>query len=332
MSIFDELIKLRQEGKEIDVVTVARKLGCSPKTIQNYLPKIKEVEEGEKKFKGFNYFYSKYCEIINKDYTSKRITGKRDLHKTLVISDTHNKYMNLEAFSRAINDNLDAQRCVIAGDLINLDAYSKFTPEPDNDRSSVVEDVVATEAMLAVLNDTFPEVIVIDSNHHWRPWKYLAQRMPPELIKYLDTDIVGNIIKQYPNITLHKKCYNFGNAGEINIGFFYKLGKDCLIGHFETSSKTPMKPLTNIAGWVKSWDSVFGEFKDVKLILNGHNHRAGKIYERGIMLGAIPSLCQIMPYILNSDVKYGPPILGYWVVYQDDKGYTDINKSNFVIL
>lgn len=354
----DYIIKTLQ-NKELTVMELSNKLGCSEKTVTNLFARVKEslpagmdfiktIRNGktyykiesslllvEVKEKGLDEIYENYLKAIgrNKEIESKAKTKNiKKYTKNLVIADPHNPWINEDVFKKIISEHGDSDTVIVAGDIIDLAALSKFSAQPFQPDPPLNSEIISTECFLSVLNKTFSKVKIVNSNHHHRPWKYFIQRVSPEVLKYINVDIVGNLIKQYPNIELVNDTYTFDSAGEAQIGHFTKLGKDCLIGHFETSSRIPMKAVVNVKSWVDQWCKMFFPDTEIKMILNGHNHQAGKILYRNTILGAIPGLCKVMPYVTDSGAKYGAPVTGYWIVYQDKDGNTDINNSNFYLL
>jgi hypothetical protein len=224
----------------------------------------------------------------------------------------------------------DADRLIIPGDVLDCYSVSRFSKKkhfPLKDELSIAVSVIDW------LASVFPQIDMLEGNHTDRVRKYFEARVDPSLMFLVKHDLLEMIAQPYKNVRVVKDEYKFknGNGGE-TISYFMRLGKDCVIGHFETSSKMPLKASVTAYEWLRSWGSYFG-IADIRLFLQGHTHRLSKypIGDGTTVIGETGCVAQIQDYAVDSGAKYSAHLNGYWVIYQKD-GVTDVNRSNFYII
>lgn len=278
----------------------------------------------------FDEAIKKLRESIKQTETIKpKKAKKKSKERTiLIISDLHIPFHNEENLKKVINDNLNADTLVINGDFLDCYSVSKFSKTQN---IPLKDEITQGKAIVSWLSEIYPEVIINSGNHDDRPRKYFESRIEADLMFMVKHDLLSLIAADLDNVTVSRDKYEFpNNMGETEVSHFTKIG-DCLIAHFEDSSRVPFKVVHDRVQWIHQWQSLFG-WGEIKLFLQGHTHQLGKapINNNQLTIGETGCLCKVQGYTLKPSAKYRPSSNGYWVVYQTD-GVTDINKSNYFV-
>ena len=275
--------------------------------------------------------YAKLAEYVGKpDVKPAKFKVLNKLAKKyLVISDTHSPFHNKQKIAEVLDLHQDADEIIIDGDLTDQYSVSRFSKRMD---ISFKEEMAETMALIDYIAARFPKVTIVEGNHCERVRKHLEKRVEPELMFLCRYNIIELMCNPHSNITVVKDRYEFPDGnGEALVNYFTVLGKDCVIGHFEKSSKMPVKAVLDSYTWLESWSKHF-KIGPIRLFLQGHTHRLSKypIGDGSVVLGETGNLCQVQEYSVSPKAVYTPHLNGYWIVYQTD-GVTDLNKSNFFL-
>jgi predicted phosphodiesterase len=335
LKAIETIQKLRTEKKTWEEIYEALETGlsspdCLRKFFDYHKHSVKIPNSDLIMTKSYDKAYNKLCEMIGK---KKRTTvEKRPLGKTvkwLLLSDPHIPLHNEEYIARVIDEHKDADGLIITGDVLDCYAVSRFTKKED---IPLKEEIASAIALFDFLSTKFKEIIILEGNHTDRVRKYFESRIELDMMFLIEYDVLKLITQDYKNVRLVKDSYTFpGGAGEGTICHFTKIGKDCVVGHFETYSKVAMKAGINAYNWANDWSKYFNLGK-IRLFIQGHTHALGKVPIRGgdIVVGEAGCVCQVQPYTIEPKPAYQPLVNGYWLIYQTD-GITDINRSNFFI-
>ena len=293
--------------------------------IESLLPDITPVTES------YEEAYDKLCYSVGKyeKVAAAQTRKASSCTKNLVISDWHIPFHNQELSAKIIAEHKDADRCIIPGDFLDCYSVSRFTKRLE---ITLKEEIVAAMAVVDMLASKFPEIVILEGNHTDRVRKHFESRIERDLMFLVKYDILELLCSPYKNIRVVKDHYEFGNGnGEAIVSYFTKVGHDCLVGHFETSSKIPVKAAHNAYLWLNSWSKHFN-LGEIRLFLQGHTHRLSKypLDDGCTTIGETGCVAKIQDYAVDSGAKYSAHVNGYWVVYQEN-GYTDVNRSNFFV-
>lgn len=274
--------------------------------------------------------YAALCGYVGKKTTTKQPVAKNKKRtKILVMSDTHIPFHNEKVMREIVELHKDADCLVIPGDILDCYAVSRFSKKK---QFPLKDELTIAVSIFDWLVSVFPKIIILEGNHTDRVRKYFESRIDPSLLFLVKYDLLELIASPYSNVQIVKESYQFpnGNGSEV-INYFTKVGEDCLIGHFETSSKMPMKAAMTAYEWLTSWGNYFNINK-ITLFLQAHTHRLSKypVGDGTTVVGETGCVAQIQDYAVDSGAKYSAHLNGYWIVYQDN-GITDINASNFYI-
>ena len=280
----------------------------------------------------FDEAYDQYCKYIGKTIKVKPFSGKKNkdkkLSKKLLISDLHIPFHNKVVLEETIYKHKDADELIIGGDFWDCYSVSRFAKKQ---YVPLREEITQGAAILAWLSSQFEKITIIKGNHSMRLWKYFEKRIDQELMFLTQYDLFSLAAKDLKNVKIVNDVYQFPHGkGKGEIGHFAKFG-DCVVGHFEMSSKIPARSAINAYTWLNNWGNYFGT-KDIKLYLQGHTHRLSKIplNDGVVTVGETGCMCQVQEYAIEPSGKYTAALNGYWVLYfNGDK--VDVNRSNFYI-
>ena len=235
--------------------------------------------------------------------------------KILSLSDIHAPYADIRAIDKAIKDNLDADLVIISGDLLDNEAMSTYDNITEWDLS---EEFNQVRKILKVLNQNFKDILVIEGNHEGRFSKYITRNIKPSLREYAIERLnpLKYITEKYENIHLI-------NYNTLQIG-------SCIFKHPNKYNSPEMRTVVNEREILKANDALLPN-KFFNMVMIGHTHQAGEYFYNHIKLIEQGCLCLTPDYRVNEPVKR-IWTTGYGIVYLDENGIADLNKSKFVCL
>lgn len=94
--------------------------------------------------------------------------------KTLYISDLHSPFHHTDAldFIAQLHSTLKPDSCVCLGDEIDAHNFARWTRHPD--AIGPVEELRAAREFLHQLSKITPRLLIVESNHTYRPWRRAA--------------------------------------------------------------------------------------------------------------------------------------------------------------
>jgi hypothetical protein len=253
--------------------------------------------------------------------------AKKDPTKDLAIADVHAPFHHEELLDKAINDNLDAENLIIAGDF--WDFYSKSYFRKTADIKFEYEFAVGYR-LLRELSYKFKKVYLMLSNHDERFKKHIFNNVPTDLLNFCHYNIVEDIIKKtLPNVIIAKQRVNHCNR---EVGYIKQI-KNIVFTHIEKSNKDITKTVQELSKDFVRWGGYFN-LKDYDMIIQAHNHQSGRVKYGDLTLCQIPCMIDIskpaFDYVFNGKIIGNPPALGYMVLRKNGK--YDPKKSYIVDL
>lgn len=235
--------------------------------------------------------------------------------KILSLSDIHSPYADIKNIDRAIKENLDADIVLISGDLLDNEAMGNY----DNITEwEISEEFGQVRKILNVLNDNFKHIVVIEGNHEGRFSRYVCKNIKPSLRDFAIDRLnpLKYITEKYENI----KLVNFNT---VQIG-------SCVFKHPHKYNNQEMKTIVNEREILKANSDLLPN-ENFNLIMIGHTHMAGEYFYNDVKLIEQGCLCQTPDYRVNEPTKRRW-VSGYGIVYLNEKGIADLNRSRFIFL
>ena len=250
-------------------------------------------------------------------------SGKK-LRKILCLSDFHIPFDLEDLVHDAVKKHKDADVLVINGDLLDLYAISTWPKE----KAIVLrkEYDIAMEYM-KIFSKTFPRVILTQGNHEFRLNRYFHSNVSPSISFLVNKEILGRIAngEVYDTDGNIVKTLNFENVRYDGgpEAWFFQIGRTMFL-HPKSFSSVSGK--TSVQAW-----NYFKDREDIDSVVVAHTHHLSKVIAPGDRLCIEQGcLCAPMDYSKQGKLSYTPQSQGYAVIYQDEEGNTDFNKSNFV--
>jgi len=264
---------------------------------------------------------------------SSRAPQTSGLQKILVLSDLHVPFHHEELLASAIRDHQDADVVVLLGDFLDMYSASRFVKVRPLDP---IEEIRQAVAIIEVLAEQFPKVIVLEGNHDTRAQRWLQVNRPElsqlllhpfDYIRYVWD--AGRIAKRYPNVEFPEyRVAVSGPDSPVPLRHFTIIG-DALLGHFERSLKGPARTVHQLAvEWLPQWGPMLFGDRRIRVLVEAHVHRLAKVQWGPYLLLECGCVADVMRYTLT-DPRFSPPQLGYVVLYQRN-GVTDFNLSGYV--
>lgn len=248
--------------------------------------------------------------------------------KILSLSDIHFPLARLDLLAEILNEHADADIVVVNGDLLEGYIYSTFEK---NKRIAALDEYRAAFDFIKILSENFPQVVLTEGNHDDRASRALArlgfekeesQVLRPCLMARIANgellDSTGMLVEQldFSNVLFQSRE-----------SWYVKIGKTLFI---HPSTRGSSKP-----GWtVQSWYKKFADrytTEEFDSIVCGHTHQIYKGVWCGTLLIEQGCLAGLLAYSWKKNVMYaGNQENGYAIIYQDEDGNTDFNKSRIV--
>lgn len=256
------------------------------------------------------------------------------IRRIVAASDFHAPFHDREALKKLIRqESRIADVLVIAGDLADCWSTSRW-PKAKRETDPRTEFLEA-QVVLTTLSEQFREVVVVGGNHDARPRKYLSERLPPDVMDYLQLTAPGAL---NPLSLMAAGLKNVALAPAIEAGnavfdFIYQVG-DCVFTHAEAYSKIPNRAVSGpVLQWLKSFAEPQGIVKPFRCVVQGHTHQAGTVHgDFGVLCIENGSMCGTQSYQADAKIRSTrPPVRGWSVILQQN-GVTDISQSRFVPL
>jgi predicted phosphodiesterase len=283
---------------------------------EQYVNTIEEIETLRERLIDLNR--SKYKNI-------GRPTKKTNI-KVLSLSDLHIPFENTDTIAHALKKHSDADILVINGDFLELYAVSTW---PKNKNVVLKWEYQIAIEWLKLFSKTFKKVVLTSGNHEARLKSYFAAKIDPSISFLVGNDILSRLAQGEDfwgenRESLTAEMHDFSNV-EYQPGllsWYTKIGK-CIFAHPRSFSKVPAKTAVNTA------DYFLGR-EDYQAVVIGHTHKLSKLIWKDKLLMESGCCCVPMDYEADGKMKYTPQAFGYAVVYMDEDGNVDFNKSNAI--
>jgi predicted phosphodiesterase len=252
--------------------------------------------------------------------------------KILSLSDIHFPFQNEAAIEEALEAHSDADILILNGDILDIYGGSSFAK--DKVRTIMEEYKLAMDFLIRV-SKMFGEVYLVEGNHERRIDTFFSKKLDPHMYALVDHDLLDKLAKGYilDRDGKHVGTYEFDNVfyNDPDRGYYdtwqLVVGKTVFI-HPNGYSSQEMKTIVSAQ---EHADNFYG-LDSYDSIVMGHTHDCGKMIRRGKLLIEQGCLSQVMDYNKKGRMAKRPNSVGYAVIYQDEQGNTDFNKSGYVYL
>jgi UDP-2,3-diacylglucosamine pyrophosphatase LpxH len=304
-------------------------------------PKVEEVAPIKSLYVlDFDEILEKYRQWIGmsvKGIPASPRAGNSDYLEGLIISDIHAPFHDEQRFAQMIADTKGTiDVCILAGDAGDFHNYSKYMKYGQH--FSIRDEHKSLMAVLSILSESYPEIVVMPGNHDERTRKKYAQLLPADLYQAL-LDFHGNnafdfseiMTEQFENIIIP----TVPKDGFAEYRFVYQIN-DIIVGHPELFSKIANKSVAGFIDWLKKKAEPMGLVKPFNAVVMGHTHMAGKTWNDYKIVG-IENGCICMTPDYDAGAKLNGssrPLTRGYTRFRTNKltGITKPNDINFVEL
>jgi len=279
-SVQGRLYRLRQRGGLIE-----KEVPFMP-----YFERYKDYITGEKRLNKTN------IGIVTKRL--KFLVGPTNRRKILHLCDLQIPFEDEEAVQKAIDSHITAD-IVVMSEVLDCYSLSSFWKRKNVPFELEIE---KTLRLFEYLNETFPMILLLKSNHDDRVGKQLTKRVPSSLLFMVSSHILEILSRPFKNI------YFIDD-------WFVQIG-DALFCHADINSVIDMRAGYNILISFYEWQKTLG-IKDFNVIVQGHTHYLGSFHRPGMKIFEGGCLCGELDW--HRDKLHKKPwTLGYVAVTQEN--------------
>ena len=270
---------------------------------------------------------------ITKEYkeASEKITSgivENANTKILTISDIHFPFSLEDEIFKALEEHSDADIVVLNGDILDGYIYSTWAKAK---RIAALKEYMAAFELVEHIAANFPKVVIVAGNHDIRPARALAkvgwekeesQLFRPDLLARIANgeklNKNGELIEKLPFENVYYQAYD---------AWYVRIGKTIFAhpsgyrgGPGGTAQKLYEYFIKRMGS--DSFDS----------IVVGHTHKIYKGVFCNKLLIEQGAMCDRQPYQHKPDLRFLHAMNGYAIIYQNENGDTDFNKSRVIYL
>lgn len=249
--------------------------------------------------------------------------------KIVSISDLHIPFQNDIAVRKIVEKHKGADILIVNGDFLDMYCVSVFGKAH---RIPLVKEYMIALEYLKLFSESFGRVILTQGNHESRIHKYFAKMASQEVIPMMARPILerlkngevysedGELVSMtpFPNVEFQKTHSWYTQVGKTIFAHPEKFLAPTKTGTLRTAMKT--------------MDYFLGK-KNFDCVVLGHTHKLGEAIADNTKVIEQGCLCGNLEYAVdNAKLNYGLQTLGYAVIYQDESGNTDFEKSHSVFM
>lgn len=269
---------------------------------------------------------------FKKDHEVRTVGLPSDANvKILSMSDIHFPFAREDLLNYILENHSDADICVLNGDLFEGYAFSTFAKSK---RVSGLLEYRCVFDFVKLCSETFSQVVLVDGNHDIRVSRYLSDnKLEREVTQILRPNLMARIANGEeldPYGTLIKK-WDFDNVTyQTSESWYVKIGKTIFAHPHGKGSAEPgfsvKKTMNFFANRYRS--------DEVDSIVIGHTHKIYKGVVNSKLLIEQGCLADAMDYAFSPKMDFGAEngMNGFAIIYQDEYGNTDFNKSGPIFL
>lgn len=248
--------------------------------------------------------------------------------KILSLSDIHFPFALEDELKIALETHSDADIVVLNGDILDGYIFSTFTKAK---RIAALKEYMAAFELVEYCSENFPNVVIVAGNHDIRPARALksvgfekeeSQVLRPDLLariangEKLDGD--GDLIEKLDFSNVHYQRFD---------SWYVRIGKT-IFAHPSGYRGGPGGTAQKLYEYfIKRMGS-----DDFDSIVVGHTHKVYKGVFCNKLLIEQGAMCDRQPYQHKPDLRFLHAMNGYAIIFQDENGNTDFNKSNVIYL
>lgn len=253
----------------------------------------------------------------------QKVAKLKELHTTLTemkpkkilsLSDLHAPNIDFAAVEEAVKNNLDADMCLLNGDVFDGQALSSFDKMKEFDIEVELNQVFQ---LLDVLTEKFAYVVWVGGNHDMARFnKFVMKNFGPSMRDFVMKRLnpMDYIAEKYDNLIIVPHDW-------VQIG-------DVLFAHLHNFSSVEMKTVVTV-------NDIFNALRlslpepNYRALIIGHTHHMGWLIKNGVLLAEQGCLCFDMDYRFNKPTKIRWET-GYAIIEFDDNMKAKFNDTKII--
>jgi predicted phosphodiesterase len=249
--------------------------------------------------------------------------------KILCLSDIHFPFALTDEIDKAIKLHKDADIVVLNGDILDGYIFSTYSKAK---RIAALKEYMAAFELVKRLSESFNLVIIVRGNHDDRPARTLAKKeFETEATQVLRPDLLARIANGealdesgdlIAKLNFDNVVYQKYDSWYVRVGKTIFAHPDAYYGGWPGQTAVKLCDYFSKRMGSDAFDS----------IVVGHTHRSYKGVVMNKLLIEQGAMASRMPYQHRADLQFPHAMNGYAVIYQDEEGNTDFNKSVAVFL
>lgn len=289
----------------------------------------KEENEYKQTWKQLERLQSEYKENSVKTFPGV-MPADQAMTKILCLSDIHFPFARTDLLEMAVTEHADADICVLNGDIFEGYVFSVFEK---SQRIAAIHEYMAVFEFVHRCKQIFPKVVLVDGNHDVRSSRLLKKSgLPKEATELLRPNLMARIAngERIDETGMLVEKLDFSNVYYTpQESWYVKVGKTLFI---HPSTRGGSKP-----GWTVTTmgQKLMSRYPDdeVDSVVCGHTHQVYKGIVDGKLLIEQGCLADLLAYhwapnnIMKKNYQNG-----FAIIYQDEDGNTDFNRSGPVYL
>jgi len=241
--------------------------------------------------------------------------------KVLTISDMHCPFENPDVIKHALKNHSDADVLVLNGDIIEHYVVSAWPKE----KSILLkwEYKIALE-WLKLFASIFPKVVLTEGNHEHRLCRYFSANVDPAVSFLVSPDMLTHLSQGHDFdkmtgslVPTHDFSNVFYDPGPLS--FYTVVGKTIFAHPWSFSSKRATTALRAM--------DYFSDREDFECVVIAHTHKMSSLIHRHKLVIEQGCTCVPMDYESGGRMTMLPQSFGYAVIYMDEEGHVDFDKS-----
>ena len=236
--------------------------------------------------------------------------------KYLLLSDLHGRYRKNHVIKEGIIEaqNRGIGKAVIAGDLFDFEAISKFSSNKD---SNAFEEKEYAKELLCVLGKIFDTVIMEEGNHEWRLKAEIARNIKNGYkVFFKDIDAIQMVIDELREEEGINNIY-YPKGNEIILG-------DVIIAHPKHFSSVPGRTVLDLI------DTYLMDYPNLSALIIGHTHYDLKKMYKGVAAFEVGCTCYEPDYRKGARKRKDKWVTAYSFIEITAEGKINYNNSQVI--
>lgn len=235
----------------------------------------------------------------------------------MLCADLHAPCHHEVLVKQMLKDKESCRDAYIVGDLFDFYSQSRWVKSK---HVTFEEEFRVGYGLLKGFVQRFEHVYLWTSNHDSRFKRHLYENVPTDLLAFINTDIVEDLIlSTLPNVTVVRHRV----AESRDISYLAQID-NVVFCHVEVSGADITKPVQEIMKRLPKWHDLYN-LKPYDVVIQAHNHQSGFAKWGKYFLYQIPCLIDInayaFDYVFDAKMAGNPPALGYMTATRTNKGF-----------